>query len=853
MATIEKNTDVKMRDLNKPFRFNDKLPPSWKEFQKTMCHKQKETSVETFIMKIHMEEEARGQDALLQIEESNITTKPKKKKFKKNNGRPPKKNNGENNQAQNQQVQDKGPCFVCGKSGHIARFCRFRKRGPNPQANVTEEPFVAVITDINMVENVDGWWVDSGANRHVCYDKDWFKKYTHFEEPKTIMLGDAHTTQVLGKGDVELCFSSGRELTLKDVLYTPSMRKNLMSSFLFNKVGFKQIIESDQYVIVKKGIFVGKGLRLIPMIKKNFEKCEACSKAKITKRPHFQVERKTNLLELVHTDICELGGILTRGGNRNFITFIDDFSKFTYVYLMKNKSDAFENFKTYLHEVENQFGRKIKRIRSDRGREYESNEFNSFVRSLGIIHETTPPYSPSSNGAAERKNRTLVELTNAMLIESHAPLNFWGETILTACYVLNRVPHKKSKLTHFELWKGYKPSLGYLRVWGCLAFVRLMDPKITKLGKKVTTCAFLGYASNSTAYRFFNLEDNIVIESGDAIFHENKFPFDSKNSGGQRIEQNILSLPSSSTSTLKNKEVNDFELRRSKRARIEKDFGPNFYVFNVGDDPLTLKEALSSHDSIFWKEAVNDEMESLISNKTWKLVDLPPGCKTIGCKSENDVINQKEYASIIGSLRYVTDCTRPDIAYAVGVLGRFTSKPDWNTLSGDYCSTTGYVFTLGGGAVCWRSKKKTIIANSTMEAELIALALASEEANWLRDLLYQIPYFEKPIPPILIHCDSTAAIGRVQNRYYNGKSRPIRRKHSNVRSCLTNDPLTKALTREKVWSTSRGMGLKPTNLPYGWSVKLTGALLTDFTYVMCGSRSLPMRIGLILKALMKPG
>ena len=113
-----------------------------------------------------------------------------------------------------------------------------------------------------------------------------------------------------------------------------------------------------------------------------------------------------------------------------------------------------------------------------------------------------------------------------------------------------------------------------------------------------------------------------------------------------------------------------------------------------------------------------------------------------------------------------------------------------------------------------------------MEAELIALASASEEANWLRDLLFQIPYFEKPIPPILIHCDSTAAIGRVQNRYYNGKSRPIRRKHSNVRSYLINgtinvdyvkscdnlaDPLTKALTREKVWSTSRGMGLKPIN------------------------------------------
>ncbi|KAF3643063.1 Linoleate 13S-lipoxygenase 2-1, chloroplastic [Capsicum annuum] len=99
-------------------------------------------------------------------------------------------------------------------------------------------------------------------------------------------------------------------------------------------------------------------------------------------------------------------------------------------------------------------------------------------------------------------------------------------------------------------------------------------------------------------------------------------------------------------------------------------------------------------------------------------------------ESENDVINQKEYSSIIESLRYVTDCTRSDIAYAVAVLSRFTSKP------GDSLSTTGYIFTLGGGAICWKSKNQTIIANSTMKAELIALTSASEEANWLRDLLF---------------------------------------------------------------------------------------------------------------------
>ena len=140
------------------------------------------------------------------------------------------------------------------------------------------------------------------------------------------------------------------------------------------------------------------------------------------------------------------------------------------------------------------------------------------------------------------------------------------------------------------------------------------------------------------------------------------------------------------------------------------------------------------------------------------------------------------------------------------------SDADWNTLSGDSLSTTGYIFTLGSGAICWKSKKQTI-ANSTMEAELITLASASEEANWLRDLLYEIPLWEKLIPSILIHCDSTAKIVRVKNRYYNGKSRPIRRKHSTVRSYLNGDiitvdyiksndnladPFTKALAKDRV-------------------------------------------------------
>ena len=114
----------------------------------------------------------------------------------------------------------------------------------------------------------------------------------------------------------------------------------------------------------------------------------------MTKKPFPTAERNTNLLDLIHSDICEFNGVLTRGGKRYFITFIDDCSKFTYVYLLSNKDEAFECFKRYKAEVENQKGRKIKCIRSDRGGEYFSHEFDTFCEEHGVIHQKTAPYTP---------------------------------------------------------------------------------------------------------------------------------------------------------------------------------------------------------------------------------------------------------------------------------------------------------------------------------------------------------------------------------------------------------------------------------------------------------------------------
>ncbi|XP_073225602.1 uncharacterized protein [Cicer arietinum] len=131
-------------------------------------------------------------------------------------------------------------CFNCGKEGHMARRCR-NKLGAVNQANLTEEQFVAMITEINLVGGSDGWWIDTGVSRHVCYDRVMFKTYTAAEDKK-MLLRDSHTTNVAGIGDVELTFTLGKTLILKDVIHTPEIRKNLDCSVRKFKIRFPGLL-----------------------------------------------------------------------------------------------------------------------------------------------------------------------------------------------------------------------------------------------------------------------------------------------------------------------------------------------------------------------------------------------------------------------------------------------------------------------------------------------------------------------------------------------------------------------------------------------------------------------------------
>ena len=135
-------------------------------------------------------------------------------------------------------------------------------------------------------------------------------------------------------------------------------------------------------------------------------------------------ERASDLLELIHRDVCGPMSTTARGGYEYFITFTADLSRYGYFYLMKHKSEASEKFKEFQSEVQKQLGKKIKFLRSDLGGEYMSHEFDDHLKSCGIVPQLTPPGTPQRNGVSEWQNRTLFDMERSMMSRTYLPLSF---------------------------------------------------------------------------------------------------------------------------------------------------------------------------------------------------------------------------------------------------------------------------------------------------------------------------------------------------------------------------------------------------------------------------------------------
>ncbi|GJS39842.1 zinc finger, CCHC-type containing protein [Tanacetum coccineum] len=914
----------------------DKLPPSWKDFKHTLKYESdKVKGKKVDGTSVNMTEEGKSKN--------NKQNKGKKRGFK------------EHNSGSGSNKKPKLECWKCGKTGHFKRDCRS-----------------AFYVHVDAI----AWWIDSCATTHVCKDHCWFKTYKLVQDGSVLYMGDDHFAPVHGKGSVVPEFSSRKSITLFNVLYVLKLCKNLISGPVLNKCGYKQVYESDKYILSKCGVFVRFGYYnngmfmlnlnkvpddsdsvymsssstvvnsslwharlghvhykimlemskddLIPAIDENPDKCTTCMLTKITRQPFKSITRKSVILELIHSDLCDFHA----------------------------------------------------------------------TPSLEIIHETTAPYTPQQNGVAERKNRALKEMVNSMLSYSGLSEGFWGEA---------------------------------------MAVVRLPDPKRKNLGEKGIDCIFVGYAEHSKAYRFYVIEPNeyvsinSIIESRDAIFDENRFssisrpkdimpnleesqrddhsddvPSEIPEPPCKAIDDEIGSIMENNTWVLsdlppgckplgckwifKRKMKVDGRIDNFKSRLVIQGFrqkeGINYFdthapvarittirlllalaaihnlVIHQMDVKTTflnsdldkevymkqpegfvmpgnkhkvcklvkslyrLKQApkqwyqkfdevvlssgflLNQYDKCIYSKFDSSSKGVIIClyvddmlifgtdqnqvDKTKKFLSSKFSMKDMGeadkfnrddCSpmstpmdpeeklkpNTGKLMDQLEYSRAIGCLMYAMTSTRPDIAYAVGRLSRFTSNPSrqhWKAIKivfkylrgtmnyglsyvrypsvleaysdgscinhvEDSSSTSGWVFLLGGGAISWASKKQTCITSSTIESKFIALAAAGKEAKWLRNLIHEIPIWPKPIAPISIRCDSATTMARAYSQIYNGKSRHLGVTYSMVKELIRNgiisiefvrtqhnlaDHLTKGLARDLVNKSVIGMGLKTADL-----------------------------------------
>lgn len=397
--------------------------------------------------------------------------------------------------------------------------------------------------------------------------------------------------------------------------------------------------------------------------------------------------RATGLLEIIHSDVVGPFQQKSFSGNRYLLTFVDDYSRKVFAIPIKKKSDVFNEFVNFKNLVENQCSSKIKILRSDNGTEYVNNQFLKFLKQHGIVHQKTCPYTPEQNGVAERMNRTLVERMRCMLFDAELGEHFWAETSVTAAYLINRVPCRGSLRTPEEIWSNKKPTLKHLRVFGCKAMVHIPKEKRKKLEKKSVDGILVGYSTESKAYRIYNPRTKDVITSRDVIFFENEklkvsqnnnlyFPIlvddvvenanvdiiseenlaevelptdpDFDNESTVSVEDFfgfndvIQDLTVAGNNEVRSCEVNNkrprdeddvIELRRSERIAKMPRYSYNFCATEfVSDDPPTVKKAMSSTNASEWSQAMKEEYESLLLNKTWCLCKLPQNKKPISCK-----------------------------------------------------------------------------------------------------------------------------------------------------------------------------------------------------------------------------
>ncbi|KAK1628491.1 hypothetical protein QYE76_002806, partial [Lolium multiflorum] len=402
------------------------------------------------------------------------------------------------------------------------------------------------------------WVFDSGCTNHMTGGRGVLDQFIEdINKKSSITFGDNSKGKVLGYGKVAI----SKDLCLETVMLVESLGYNLLSIYHLADVGYNsyftnycvKVFRSDNLKLVLVG-YVENNLYVVDLSKESpspstclmvakhdegwlwhrrlghvnmrnlkqllkgehivgltgifFEKdrvCSACVAEKQLKKRHpiKNIVTTSRPLELLHLDLFGTSHYDTLGGSKYGLVIVDDYSRYSWVFLLKSKDETHREFITFAKKAQRMYESEIKAIRTDNGTKFKNYTMQEFVDDEGIKHEFSAPYTPQQNGVVERKNRTIIEMARTMLSEFNSPHNFWGEAISTAVHYSNRLflrpLHNK---TPYELLTGNKPNVMYIRVFGCKCLVKNNKGKLGKFETRTIEGTFLGYAENSHAYRY---------------------------------------------------------------------------------------------------------------------------------------------------------------------------------------------------------------------------------------------------------------------------------------------------------------------------------------------------------------
>ncbi|KAH9805146.1 hypothetical protein KPL71_002341 [Citrus sinensis] len=472
-------------------------------------------------------------------------------------GRSQSRKPGKRNKSKGRPAKDE--CAFCREKGHWKKNCpKLQKGKATSDACVAEhdEESDFSLVGMTLICHSDEWILDSGCTYHMCPNKGWFSNFKELDGG-VVFMGNDNACKTMGIGTIQLKNHDGSIQVLTDVRYVPSLKKNLISLGVLESKGLIISLRDGLLKVVAGALTIMKGTRrnnlyyfqgstvigsastvsgkdadseatklwhmrlghagekaLQTLAKQGLLKgtnscklefCEHCVLGKQTRVKFGSAIHNTKgILDYVHSDVWGPTKTASLGGMHYFVTFVDDYSRKVWVYLMKNKNEVLGIFLKWKKMVETQTGRKIKRFRSDNGGEYKNDPFLQICQDEGIVRHFTIRDTPQQNGVAERMNRTILEKVRCMLSNAGLDKEFWAEAVVYACHLINHLPSTAIKgRTPMEMWTG-KPATDYnsLHVFGSTTYYHVKESKLDPRAKKAL---FMGITGGVKGYRLWCL------------------------------------------------------------------------------------------------------------------------------------------------------------------------------------------------------------------------------------------------------------------------------------------------------------------------------------------------------------